>query len=65
MFSKIINIYVAVFIFEGLVYIIAWSAVVRGINSMSNVGTRRSRVKFPALRVLLIPNITANHANMC
>ena len=52
--------------YQGLfVYVIAWFAVVFGINSTSkcrNNCTRRSRVQFTALRVLLIPNTTANHA---
>jgi len=53
------------------VYVIAWFSVIFGINSTSNASrkgensTRRSRVLFPfllALRVLLIPNTTENHA---
>ena len=48
-----------------MVSILAWFAVVFGINSMGNAEsncTRRSQVQFTALRVLLIPNTTANHA---
>ena len=48
-----------------LVYIIAWSAVVLGTNSMSNAGCNFHEAKpseIPALRVLLIPNTTADHA---
>jgi len=50
------------------VYVIAWFAVVFGINSTSKAGTnctRHSRVQFPALRVLLIQDTTANHAITC
>ena len=46
-------------------YLIAWLAVVLGINSTHNAGnfTRRSQVKLLlALLVLLISNTTAYHA---
>ena len=43
------------------------TAVLFGINSTSDAcnSTRRSRVLFVALRVLLIPNSTANRAITC
>ena len=42
-------------------------AMLFGINSMSDArnSTRRSRVLFVALRVLLIPNSMANRAITC
>ena len=48
------------------VYVIAWFAVVFGINSTSNaemiVRGKAGYIQFTALRVLLIPNTTTNHA---
>ena len=54
-----------------LVYVIAWVAVVFGINCASNVGRKLVIVRgaaehyycfLPTLREQLIPNISATHA---
>ena len=56
---------------HGLVYVIAWAAVVFGINCASNVGRKLVIVRgaaehyccfLPTLREQLIPNTMANHA---
>ena len=56
---------------NALVYVIAWVAVVFGINCASNVGRKLVIVRgaaehyycfLPTLREQLIPNTMANHA---
>ena len=62
---------IQIVIHGGLVYVIAWVAVVFGINCASNVGRKLVIVRgeaehyycfLPTLREQLIPNTMANHA---
>ena len=62
---------IQIVIHVGLVYVIAWVAVVFGINCASNVGRKLVIVRgeaehyycfLPTLREQLIPNTMANHA---
>ena len=61
----------SLYYYKLLVYVIAWVAVVFGINYTSNAGRKLVIVQsaaehyycfLPALREQLIQNITANHA---
>ena len=64
---KIISSYELARPVMGTIFLVAWLAMLFGINSTSDArnSTRRSRVLFVALRVLLIPNSMANRAITC